>query len=78
MDENRVALPSSTLLVRQSSLLRGRFSFQDEAAGSSPARPTKWLLTSGDANYFSLGFRWARMHPIRDEVCVGSEAYEPV
>ena len=42
---------------------------KDEAAGSSPARPTKWLLTSGDANYFSLGFRWARMHPIRDEVC---------
>jgi hypothetical protein len=33
------------------------FSDQDEAAGSSPARPTKWLLTSGDANCFSLGFR---------------------
>jgi hypothetical protein len=30
---------------------------KDEAAGSSPARPTKWLLTSGDANYFSLGFQ---------------------
>src|SRR5829696_9288981 len=32
-------------LVRQSPLLRGRFSFQDEAAGSSPARPTIPRLT---------------------------------
>jgi hypothetical protein len=34
------ARPSSAL-VRQSPLVHGRFSFQDEAAGSSPARPTK-------------------------------------
>ena len=33
------ARPSSAL-VRQSPLVHGRFSFQDEAAGSSPARPT--------------------------------------
>ena len=26
---------------------------KDEAAGSSPARPTKWFLTSGDAGYLS-------------------------
>jgi hypothetical protein len=33
-------------LVRQSPLLRGRFSFQDEVPGSSPGRPTTPLLTS--------------------------------
>src|SRR5829696_8973585 len=36
-------------LVRQSPLLHGRFSFQDEGAGSSPARPTIPGLTCGNA-----------------------------
>src|SRR5829696_7232326 len=48
-DENRAARLSSALLVRQSPLLRGRFSFQDEAAGSSPARPTTLALSCANA-----------------------------
>src|SRR5829696_4360618 len=48
-DENRAARPSSALLVRQSPLLRGRFSFQDEGGGSSPPRPTIRPLTSRNA-----------------------------
>jgi hypothetical protein len=43
-------------LVRQSPLLRGRFSFHDEAGGSSPPRPTTGL-TSGNAASVS-GVRW--------------------
>src|SRR5215207_3320269 len=53
-DENRAARLSSALLVRQSPLLRGRFSFQDEVPGSSPARPTTPGLTCGNARHLVI------------------------
>jgi hypothetical protein len=40
-------------LVQQSPLLRGRFSFQDEAGGSSPPRPTIVVLTCGNSRRLS-------------------------
>jgi hypothetical protein len=43
------ARPSSAL-VRQSPLVHGRFSFQDEVGGSSPPRPTIRPLTSGNGH----------------------------
>jgi len=67
-DENRWARPSSAFLVRQSPLIRGRFSFQYEAAGSSPARPTKPPLTSGNASHSASRYLPNRMHPGWDEV----------
>jgi hypothetical protein len=56
-------------LVRQSPLLllRGRFSFQDEVAGSSPARPTISALSCGNACRSSFGYRLGCI-PGRDEV----------
>jgi len=65
------ARPSSAL-VRQRPLVYGRFSFQDEAAGSSPARPTTPRLSCGNARRWSVSSRcfWAaprhrglRTHP---------------
>jgi hypothetical protein len=60
------ARPSSAL-VRQSPLVHGRFSFQDEAAGSSPARPTKRPLSSGNAGRSASRYQPNRMHPGWDE-----------
>jgi hypothetical protein len=46
----RIGWPGhARLSVRHSPLVRGRFSFQDEAAGSSPARPTTAALGCGNA-----------------------------
>jgi hypothetical protein len=42
------------LSVRQSPLLPGRFSFQDEVGGSSPARPTTPTLTCRNARRSDL------------------------
>jgi excinuclease UvrABC ATPase subunit len=38
---------------------------KDEAGGSSPPRPTKRPLTSGDAGRSSRGYQPARMHPVQ-------------
>jgi len=55
MDENRVALPSSTLLGAAEPLLRGRFSFQDEV----PGRGRAWPRHGGRR----------RRHPGRSRLC---------
>jgi hypothetical protein len=58
MDENRSMPGQAQLsLVRQSPLLHGRFSFQDEAAGSSPARPTTPVVICRNARRLSLRSR---------------------
>ena len=57
------ARPSSAL-VRQSPLVHGRFSFQDEAGGSSPPRPT----SGSDQQKCWL----SRPTPPVGDVCAGS------
>jgi hypothetical protein len=60
--------PSSTL-VRQSPLVQGRFSFQDEGAGSSPARPTTPGLSCENARrssaWIAAASAWATHSGLR-------------
>ena len=56
------------LSVRQSPLLRGRFSFQDEAAGSSPARPTTPALSCENAILSRLSMAAAPVRRLRTVV----------
>ena len=47
---------------------RGQNPDKDEAAGSSPARPTNRPVTSADAGSSASRRQSNRMHPVRDEV----------
>jgi hypothetical protein len=68
-DENRGMPGQARLsLVRQSPLLRGRFSFQDEGAGSSPARPTTPVLTCGNARRWPPSIAVASVRRLRTAV----------
>ena len=68
-DENRVGpLPSSRPRPphhpRTPRRMTRGFSFQDEAAGSSPARPTNWPVTSGNAGRSASRCQPNQMHPV--------------
>ena len=54
-DENRWPGRARLSLVRHSPLLRGRFSFQDEAGGSSPPRPTTSVNATSNGVWARLG-----------------------
>jgi hypothetical protein len=49
-------------------LIHGRFSFQDEAAGSSPARPTNRPVSSGNPGHRVLQVQSNRVDPVWEEV----------
>jgi hypothetical protein len=63
------------LSVRQSPLLRGRFSFQDEVGGSSPPRPTIRHLTSGNGHPFVSGPECIAGQRSRPQVLRSCEPY---